>query len=373
MLPDEVITVSDFISLFNQTLEYAYPIVVIEGELANLRISKNKWLYFDLKDENSTLKFFGTVYNMHWPLENGMLLKVSCYPKLHNLYGLSMQIQAIELSGEGSIKRSAVLLEQKLRLEGLFYEDKKRPIPYPPQKIGLITSSQSAAYADFVKIINSRWQGIEIDLIDVQVQGEIAITQIATAIEHFNKNSNNYEALVVIRGGGSPEDLAAFSSEAVTRAVAGSLVPTLVAIGHEIDVSLAELAADYRASTPSNAAELLVPDRKTYVNQLNRTKTDLKNLVLSFTKDYSRKLKENSVYLQKLATSQLEGQLEKLNNRRQLLNAYNPESVLSRGYAVVRKLDKIVYSAQQLSKEDKLEIRFAKGSASAVVKGTKRN
>lgn len=372
MLPDDVITVSDFIALFNQTLEYAYPGVVIEGELANFRVSKNKWLYFDLKDDNSTLKFFGTVYNLHSPLENGMMLKVSCYPKMHNLYGLSMQVQTIELTGEGSIKRSALLLEQKLRQEGLFEQSKKRLIPYPPKKIGLITSAQSAAYADFIKIINSRWRGIDIDLFDVQVQGELAISQIPDAINYFNDNSDYYDALVVIRGGGSPEDLAAFSSEAVTRAVAGSFVPTLVAIGHEIDISLAELAADRMASTPSNAAELLVPDKQDYIRQIKKTKIDLNKLASSYISDYHKQLTEQHISLKRLATGQVERYTSKLKNYSNLLEAYNPMSVLSRGYAIVRKSNKLVYSSSELSNNDNLDVQFSKGRAVVIVKGTNK-
>ena len=120
---------------------------------------------------------------------------------------------------------------------------------------------QSAAYADFTKVLAARWGGLSIEVIDVQVQGEPAPRQITAAVDYFNSQAEPPEVLILIRGGGSAEDLAAFSTEQVTRAVAASRVPTLVAIGHEVDVSLAELAADMRASTPSNAAELLVPDR----------------------------------------------------------------------------------------------------------------
>src|SRR5579872_1525695 len=153
MFNDDGISVSEFIDLVNQTFEYAYPIVKIVGELTNFRVSKNKWLYFDLKDENSSLKFFGTVYNLKGPLEDGMLLRVTATPKMHNLYGFSMNVMDIEPVGEGSLKRAAELLQVKLAQEGLFDEAKKRPIAYPPQRIGLITSYQSAAYHDFLKIV----------------------------------------------------------------------------------------------------------------------------------------------------------------------------------------------------------------------------
>ena len=242
--------VSEFVGLLNQTLDFAYPNVVIVGELANFRVSKNRWVYFDLKDEHSSVKFFGTVYNLSGPLEDGMLLKVHGQPRLHNLYGFSVNILSLQPTGEGSIRRAADLLRSKLAAEGLFDEARKRLLPYPPTRIGLVTSKQSAAYADFIKILNARWQGIDIALIDVQVQGEVAPSQITAAIEQFSAAAEPPDVVVIIRGGGSAEDLASFSTEIVTRAVAGSRIPTLVAIGHEVDLSLAELAADHRASTP---------------------------------------------------------------------------------------------------------------------------
>jgi exodeoxyribonuclease VII large subunit len=264
MLPDSMVevSVSEFVALLNQTLEYAYPSVTIVGELANFRVSRNKWVYFDLKDDNASVKFFGSVYQLPGPLEDGMLLKVRGVPRLHNLYGFSVNIAQIQPTGEGSIKKAAQLLQAKLAKEGLFDESRKRPLPYPPARLGLIAAKQSAAYADFVKILNARWRGMAVEHIDVQVQGEAAPAQLVAAIEQFNSHVEPPAALVIIRGGGSAEDLAAFSTEVVTRAVAASRVPTLVAIGHEVDLSLAELAADRRASTPSNAAELLVPDRQ---------------------------------------------------------------------------------------------------------------
>src|SRR5581483_9878111 len=262
MASEVELTPSQFVAIFNQTLDLAYPSVAISGELANFRISKQKWVYFDLKDESSTLKFFGSVYQLPGPLKDGLMLKIRAQPRLHHTYGFSLNVLHIEPTGEGSIKKAAELLQAKLASEGLFDPARKRHLPYPPERIGLITSSGAAAYADFKKVLNARWRGLIIDFVDVQVQGESAPAQIVEALERLNEEAQPPEVIVLIRGGGSPEDLIAFSSEQVTRAVAASRVPTLVAIGHETDISLAELAADKRASTPSNAAELLVPDHK---------------------------------------------------------------------------------------------------------------
>src|SRR5690554_6110271 len=149
MASDIVFSVSDFVGVLNQTLEHAYPNVVIVGELANFKVSKNRWVYFDLKDEYASVRFFGTVYNLPGPLEDGMMLQVRGNPRLHPLYGFSVSVQTIQPVGEGSLKKAAALLQAKLTAEGLFEESRKRPLPYPPARIGLITSGESAAYADF--------------------------------------------------------------------------------------------------------------------------------------------------------------------------------------------------------------------------------
>jgi exodeoxyribonuclease VII large subunit len=364
---DVELGVSEFVALLNQTLEFAYAGITITGELANFRVSKNRWVYFDLKDENSTVKFFGTVYQLPGPLEDGMLLKIKGQPKLHNLYGFSVNVISMRPAGEGSLRRAADLLRLKLEAEGLFDESRKRPIAYPPSRIGLITSKQSAAYADFIKIINARWQGLQIELIDVQVQGEIAPTQIVEAIEQFNGSSQPPEVLVLIRGGGSVEDLAAFSTESVTRAVAASRLPTLVAIGHEIDLSLAELSADRRASTPSNAAELLVPDRRDVLKGLDISKSQLNQLSQRHLILASLSLEQNVLVLKQALEQILKKTDGQLNTYKQLLLALNPESILRRGYAVVRKNEKAVRSVEKLDNDTIVQVQLSDGYFSAEV------
>jgi len=204
-------SVSEFVAVLNQTLEYAYPNVVVSGEIANFRVSKNRWVYFDLKDEGATVKFFGTIYQLPGPLEDGMVVAVRGMPRLHPLYGFSVTAQTIQPVGEGSIKKAAKLLEAKLAAEGLFDAERKRPLPYPPSHIGLVASTESAAYRDFVKVIGARWGGMQISVIDVQVQGEASPAQVVAAIQQFNQMASSPEVLVVTRGGGSAEDLQAFS------------------------------------------------------------------------------------------------------------------------------------------------------------------
>lgn len=362
-----ILGVAEFVAYANQTLEYAYPSVVITGELANFRISKNKWVYFDLKDEEASLRFFGTVYMLRGPLEDGMMLKVRGTPRLHPQYGFSITIQQIELVGEGTIKQAAKLLQEKLAKEGLFDSTRKRTLPYPPKSIGLITSTESAAYADFIKIINARWSGLHIQVADVQVQGMDAPNQLIQAISDFNQHSAPPEVLVMVRGGGSSEDLQAFSDENVVRAVASSRIPMLVAIGHEIDISLAELAADQRASTPSNAAELLTPDKAHVHSSLIQCKQTLLGNVRVILDRQTQEITQKTKDLHNSIANTMERAHFTLNRRIELLEAFNPDQALARGYAIVRKEAQALRGAASLKPGDIVDITLYDAEISATV------
>jgi exodeoxyribonuclease VII large subunit len=359
MPPDLTLSVGEFVAILNQTLEYAYPTATITGELANFRISKNRWVYFDLKDDEASVRFFATVYQLPGPLEDGMMLQVRGTPRVHPQYGFSVTVQAMQPTGEGSIKKAAALLEKKLAAEGLFDPARKRALPYPPQRIGLITSGESAAYRDFIKVLGARWGGVAITLIDVQVQGEPAPMQIVQAIAQCNQLAEPPDVLVLTRGGGSAEDLQAFATEQVTRAVAGSRIPTLVAIGHEVDVSLAELAADQRASTPSNAAELLVPDRKALLAGLKVYKERLGQVASRVFEDARRDLVLGQQEMGEIVARTLEQAQRKLGLQQQLLRALDPQAPLQRGYALVRRNGAVVRRAAQLKTGDELSVQLS--------------
>lgn len=361
-----ILSVSDFVGLLNQTLEFAYPNVMVQGELANFRVSKGKWVYFDLKDDYSSVKFFGTIYQLPGPLEDGMLMQVRGNPRLHNLYGFSITVQTIQPVGEGSIKKAAALLQAKLTAEGLFDAERKRPLPYPPAKIGLVASGESAAYHDFIKIINQRWGGVEILLADVQVQGDIAPAQIVKALEYLNTHED-VDVIVVTRGGGSPEDLAAFSTEQVTRAVAGSRTPTIVAIGHEVDVSLAELAADQRASTPSNAAELLVPDKRNELSRHEATNKHMLEIVQQIFKNQKTQIKDLRSRIDEQIVRVVEAKIQALFLKSQILEAFNPTIALKRGYAIIRNHGAVVRSIKQITTGDDISISLSDGIINAKV------
>jgi exodeoxyribonuclease VII large subunit len=270
-------------------------------------------------------------------------------------------------SGEGTIKKAFDLLKAKLEKEGLFDEARKRSIPSIPIAIGVITSQESAAYADFIKIINARWPFLHVTVFDIQVQGEQAANQIVAAISDANQHADQLDMIVITRGGGSADDLQAFNDEQVVRAVAASRIPTIVAIGHEIDISLAELASDLRASTPSNAAELITPnvrDELRRAEDVRKTFTaHLRSIIATIeldTKNAFRQLGESIIAV-------LEAEINSLQAKKSLLEAYNPAQVLLRGYSIVAKEGSIVKSVHGLRVHDTVTTTVNDGSFDAQI------
>ncbi len=358
MKSEPVYSVSDFVAVFNQVVDVAFGSITITGELAQFRVSKNRWVYFDLIDEYASVRFFGTVYTLPGPLQDGMTLVVRGIPQLHPRFGFSITIQSIQLKGEGTIKKASDLLEAQLEKEGLFAEERKRPLPYPPQSIGLITSRESAAYADFIKIINARWGGLDIQLYDIQVQGEQAPSQIIKGISYFNAHAAPPDVLVITRGGGSAEDLQAFSTEGVTRAIAASRIPTLVAVGHEIDITLAERAADKRASTPSNAAELLTPDKRHQQTLLEQSSKQMYHFALQATHNEKRALKQLGETLSKMVEHNMQWSRQRLEVNRKTIALLNPQEILKRGFVIVSQRKNVINRAADLNTEEAFMLRF---------------
>lgn len=261
-------SVSEARAVINQSLDMAVPMIDIMGEIANYKINHDRWVFFDLKDQDTVLSCFMPLANLRMAIENGMQVKVRVKPQITKFGRFSLTVQAIKPFGEGALKRAFELLKQKLTQEGLFDDARKRPLPVLPHHIGVISSVDAAGYKDFIKIVGERMGGLQIDVISTQVQGETAAEQIAAAVRQFNQLPELPEVLCILRGGGSREDLAVFDDEALVRAVAASRIPVMSGVGHEIDVTLIDLVADRRASTPSNAAELLVPDRRELLAQM---------------------------------------------------------------------------------------------------------
>jgi exodeoxyribonuclease VII large subunit len=318
-------TVSDFVAVTNQTLEYAYPVVHIVGEVSSFKVNQNKFVFFDLKDEESSVGCFMMLFALRVPLEDGMKVVV-----------FSLTVQQVHPVGEGSIKRGFELLKAKLEKEGLFASERKRPIVEMPERVAVISSTGAAGYGDFVKIINERWGGLKIDVAQVQVQGAVAADQIIAALAYFNEQTEQYDALLILRGGGSADDLAVFNDEALVRAIARSRIPTMTGIGHEQDVTLVDLAADVRASTPSNAAQLLVPDSRYIVGtidlRLQRTLETLSTTLADTTGQIEHKI-GSAIDVIVNIHGRLSHELELLERSARQLN---PNAVLQRGYSIVR-------------------------------------
>ena len=331
-----IFSVSDLLASINQTLEYAYPGIEIEGEVASFKVNQNKYVFFDLKDEGGSIGCFMTLWQLRTPIEDGMKVIVRAVPKLTTWGKFSLTVQSMRPSGEGSLKKSFDLLKTKLETEGLFAAERKRVLPELPRHIAVISSTQAAGYADFMKVLDERWGGMKLEVAHVQVQGAVAADQIIRALRYFNEQPVLPEVLVVIRGGGSADDLSVFNDELLVREIASSRIPTLVGVGHEVDVTLADLVADKRAATPSNAAQIIVPGRRELIArawhrvELITTRSEQVieelSLKLHHQLEYASAslLTRHNQYEQRLAA--LDAQLE----------AYNPTAVLRRGYALVR-------------------------------------
>ena len=328
-------TVTEFNEILNQSLEYAYTGVSVVGEVAEYKISQGKWVFFNLKDDESVINCFIPLFSLRVPLEDGMKIMVKGTPKLTKWGKFSFTVTSILPVGEGSIKKSFELLKAKLEKEGLFSPEKKRPLPPDLSKIGVISSETAAGYADFVKILGERWGGLKITLARTQVQGLSAADQIIRALNYFNEHSS-VEVIAIIRGGGSKDDLAVFNDENLVRAVAASKIPVITGIGHEIDTSLADLAADIVGSTPSNVAQLLTKDKSSLIESNKTRLASLKSLIFDRieTKKSENRTKLTSVtheIVVKITTF-----LDKNAQIRRILASLNPENVLKQGYAILK-------------------------------------
>lgn len=327
-------TVSEFVDHCNFILEREFSDILVEGEVASFKISQGKWVFFDLKEGDVSINCFMVLTQLTSAISDGMKVRVRATPKVTRWGRFSLTVSNIQPIGEGDIRKSFELLKKKLATEGLFDPARKRPLPENITKIGVISSTGAAGYADFLKILDNRWGGLEIKTINTQVQGLIAPEQIIRALQYFNERSD-VDVIAILRGGGSADDLAAFNDEALARAIAASKIPVLTGIGHEIDESLADLAADVRASTPSNAAERLTPDRRAMIFQLH---TEVQKARYRLLEQIANSKRESLEKISEIKTEILRRLSETSNHvaeTRKILLSFNPEDVLRRGYAIV--------------------------------------
>ena len=333
--PEANFTVSQFLTEVNDMLLADFDDVTIIGEVASFKINQGKWVFFDLKDDETSLGCFMPVFKLRTALEDGMKVIVKGHPGLTKWGKFSFTVENVMPVGAGSIKRSFELLKAKLEKEGLFDPAKKRPLPDHIETIGVISSTQAAGYADFIKIVNERWGGLKIKVAHTGVQGLSAAPQIIRALEYMNEH-NTADVIAIIRGGGSADDLAVFNDEALVRAIAASKIPVITGIGHEVDTSLADLAADVVASTPSNAAQMLTHDRKAYIKAVNDRVSDVYSKIMDRI-ETTRELsigRMSDIY--RFVTDKIDLNLKNVQNSLRVLESLNPERVLKKGYAIIR-------------------------------------
>lgn len=260
----KALTPSQLNALARNLLEDAFPLIWVEGELGNLSRPSSGHLYFTLKDDRAQVRCALFKPKSQWlkftPRE-GLRVLARGRLTLYEARGdYQLILDTMEEAGEGALRRAFEQLKAKLQAEGLFDQGRKRPLPSHVRRLGVLTSPSGAAVRDVLSVLRRRFPLVEVDILPVPVQGDTAAAQIVRMLQAAGR-SGRYDALLITRGGGSLEDLWAFNDEALARAIAASPVPVVSAVGHEVDVSLADFAADLRAPTPSVAAELLVPDR----------------------------------------------------------------------------------------------------------------
>ena len=372
--------------------------VAVKGEISNYKVYPSGHHYFTLKDENAALKcvmFKGNAIRLRFRPDNGIKViafgRISVYPRdgAYQLY-----CSAMAMDGIGDLYAAFEQLKAKLAAKGLFDPIHKKPIPQYPRTIGIITSEAGAAVHDMIRILRKRYPIVNVRLFPVRVQGAEAPGEIAAAIRYANRH-RLADVLIVGRGGGSIEDLWAFNDEGVAYAIFESVIPVISAVGHEPDVTISDFVADLRAATPSNAAELAVPDQDTLKQMLDTISATCATALSRQIKLYRQQLRMLSAspvlqsptglitqrrsFLELVHNRLLSSHKQILHLRRQKyisltakLDAMSPLKVLTRGYAMAQKEDgTVIQSVHQLSDGDALRVTVSDGSFGAVVSSRK--
>jgi exodeoxyribonuclease VII large subunit len=262
-----IYTVSDLTARIRELLAKNFTDVTVQGEISNCRAASSGHYYFTLKDERAQVRcvlFKQQQRGMKFLPEDGIKVTVRGSVSVYEARGeYQIYVESIEPAGRGALQLAFEQLKKRLEVEGLFDAKRKKPLPLLPSRIGLITSPTGAAVRDVVRILKRRFHNVHLTLYPVRVQGEGSAAEIVTALAHFNKKLP-VDVILLVRGGGSLEDLWSFNEESVARAIAGSVIPVISGVGHETDFTIADFVADMRASTPSAAAELVVQTRREF-------------------------------------------------------------------------------------------------------------
>ena len=395
LLNDKVLSVSELNSLLKDVLEGTFPSIKIEGEISNYRPNSSGHLYFTLKDTTSQISavmFRSNVMSLSFVPKDGVKVqctgRITVYPPRGNYQIL---ITKMEVAGEGDVLKMLEDRKRRLAIEGLFESQRKRQLPAFPKTIGVVTSSTGAALRDILQITRRRNPCVSVIIFPALVQGDEAAPSIVKQINTANAY-NMCDVLIVGRGGGSLEDLLPFSEEIVVRAIAASKIPVVSAVGHEIDWALSDYAADCRAPTPSAAAEIVVPQKIDILNNLQYLSNELyqemtrridkmKSMVKQFNPD-NMELKFRSIeqpLLSRLDNAKeaiIQNMMQKVKDTKMLienchaiLESSNPQTILARGYSMVRNKEtqEIITNTKNLTKGTQIEIVPAVGRFTATV------
>lgn len=391
---DQVFSVTQITEYIKGVLEATFNFVMIEGEISNWKPTSTGHIYFTLKDSNSQIKavmFKGSAYHLTFTPKDGDKVRLTGNISVYAAQGnYQIIVTKMENVGKGNILQMLEERKRRLAAEGLFDSDKKKKIPVFPKTIGVVTSPSGAAIRDIINVSTRRNPNINIIVLPSLVQGEGADLTIAKMIEIANFYSL-CDVLIIGRGGGSLEDLLPFSEETVVRAIANSKIPTISAVGHEIDWAISDFAADLRAPTPSAAAELAVPQISEIRNNINDYKTTLYNqinqkienkrlLIKSFNIDNLlirfRNIQQPLLNRFEIAKENLYQNLitkiqdlrTQINNNKNILEQASPQTILNRGYSMVQDENgNIIRSSKQITQGHKITIKPSQGKITATV------
>ena len=375
--------------------------IYVKGELSNVSQPTSGHVYFTLKDEYAELRcvmFRDRNALLKFTLEDGMSVIVRGHISVYEKRGkYQLYVEELQESGIGELYRAFEQLKKKLKDEGMFDAAYKKPIPAIPRTIGIITSPTGAAIRDMINITRRRFPHVHILLAPVAVQGEEAAPQIVNAIKLMNRVKSELmkvDVLVVGRGGGSIEELWAFNEESVARAIFASEIPVISAVGHETDFTISDFVADRRAATPSEAAELVVPDKRQIEKNLSAFELQLRQNIYKMIEEQRRRLEsieKNVLFrtpterinqyrqtvdeLKKTLIAEVihrvqlhKKELQALTGR---LDALSPRAILERGYSICLKEQKVVRSVKDITTGDMLRVLFQDGEAISEVKDKK--
>lgn len=379
LLSEKIYTVSEITARIKNTIEeeIGFEYIWIAGEVSNFRgnYASGHW-YFSLKDNETQISAvcfkWANQYIKFLP-ENGMEVIVCGQISVYEKQGsYQINVRYVEPKGVGAQALALEQLKEKLLKEGLFDEERKRPLPFLPQRIGIVTSPTGAAVKDILKVLDRRFPNLDILISPARVQGDEAPSEIVKALKRLYKQKD-IELIIVARGGGSKEDLWAFNDEGVAREIVKSPVPVISAIGHEIDITIADLVADVRAATPSMAAEIAVREKQELIDDIVYLKERIAHALNNQIELYAREIDQLQSELAYSMQSRLDLASSELSNLSGNLDALSPLKVLNRGYSITQKLPKkeIIKDSKKLKKGDDVLISFNEGEAKCTVKETK--